>query len=58
MSGATDGAHELAANSDNNGLVWYPDIYGIIVLAGASTGWLCGQYRFAPMVLPDCLPWF
>lgn len=58
MSGATDGAHELAANSDNSGLGWYPDIYGTISRAGASTGWSCGQYRFAPMVPPDCLPWF
>ena len=56
MSGATDGAHELAANSDNSGLGWYPDIYGTISRAGASTGWSCGQYRFVPTVPPDCLP--
>ena len=58
MSGATDGAHGQAANSDNSGLGWCPDICGTISLAGALTGWSCGQYRFAPMVLPDCLPWF
>ena len=58
MSGAADGAHGQAANSDNSGLAWCPDICETNVLAGALTGWFCGQYRFAPTVLPDCLPWF
>ena len=58
MFGAADGAHGKAANSGNSELGWYQDICGTISPAGVLTGWSCEQYRFAPMVLPDCPPWF
>ena len=58
MSGAANGGHVPAVNSDNNGLAWYSDIFGTSVQAGVSTTLFGARWLFVAAVLPDYLPWF
>ena len=48
----------VATTEATEGNGYYGAAIAFVVLAGALTVWSCGLYRFAPMVLPDCLPWF